>query len=192
MSASPKLKASTFSVHDILSPLDAAAVTTNADTFLLLGCSGDAGDGPPAQSHHVKMSGSVSTPWPHGVATSHSSAGGFSGGAQYVNGAADLTSAYGVALTDSRPPHGAWYGTSSADPRFATDYSTLSTGTAFFCFCSFFSSRICPTNARNTRDWNQSESRESGAFLGPGCLAGCDGVESRISNSKSMNIHTSR
>lgn len=138
MSASPKLKASTFSVHDILSPLDAAAVTTNADTFLLLGCSGDAGDGPPAQSHHVKMSGSVSTPWPHGVATSHSSAGGFSGGAQYVNGAADLTSAYGVALTDSRPPHGAWYGTSSADPRFATDYSTLSTGTAFFFFVRSF------------------------------------------------------
>ena len=60
---------------------------------------------------------------PHGGHPSSGSSA-FTSGSQYVNGAAELSSAYG----DVRAPPGPWYSSSTSDPRFATDYSTLSTG----------------------------------------------------------------
>ena len=117
-----------------------------SDSYLLLGSS--ASDPHSADSglvHNKQMSVPVSTPFgvhvpqlgmsvaghaahhpsshPHGGHPSSGSSA-FTSGSQYVNGAAELSSAYG----DVRAPPGPWYSSSTSDPRFATDYSTLSTG----------------------------------------------------------------
>lgn len=79
--------------------------------------------------HQLGMHGShpaSSTPHSGGSHTPAASSAFSTAGSQYVNGATELSSAYGVS-TDVRAPTAPWYSTSTADPRFATDY-TLSTG----------------------------------------------------------------
>lgn len=140
MSLSPKYRTN-FSVNDILSPLDETQLKSAAASEYLLH------EFRNSENNNSKSSGSamsavpVSTPFgvhvpqlgmsvghhhpshPHGHSASGSA---FSSGTQYVNGASELSSAYGVA--DVRAPPAPWYSSSTADPRFASDY-TLSTGT---------------------------------------------------------------
>ena len=141
MSVSPKYRTN-FSVNGILSPLDETQLlkSATASEYLLHEFRN-------SENNNSKFGGSamsavpVSTPFgvhvpqlgmsvghhhpshPHGHSASGSA---FSSGSQYVNGASELSSAYGVA--DVRAPPAPWYSSSSADPRFASDY-TLSTGT---------------------------------------------------------------
>ena len=139
MSVSPKYRTN-FSVNDILSPLDETQLKSATSSEYLLH------EFRNSENNNSKSGGSamsavpVSTPFgvhvpqlgmsvghhhpshPHGHSASGSA---FSSGSQYVNGASELSSAYGVA--DVRAPPAPWYSSSTADPRFASDY-TLSTG----------------------------------------------------------------
>ena len=127
MSVSPKYR-SNFSVNDILSPLEQHS--TAAESSYLSDNN--------IKSQSVMSAVPVSTPFgvhvpqlgmsvahhhpshPHGHSAASSA---FSSGSQYVNGASELSSAYG----DVRAPPAPWYSSGTTDPRFASDY-TLSTG----------------------------------------------------------------